>query len=84
MFFFPVKRKETREHFGFENVQVLNFAPRVVFGEMFTGKNKITGEIVANVHGHFSRVTQYFWVCSRAGKKFHVQLSTEMTASQLL
>ena len=35
-----------------------------------------------NVHGRFSRVTQYFWICSRAGKKFHVQLFTEMRTRQ--
>ena len=55
-----------------------------VFWRNVHGQKKITVEIYENVHGHFSRVTQYFWICSRAGKKFHVQLSTEMTASQLL
>ena len=40
VFFFPAKRKDTREHFGFENVHVLNFASRALFWEMFTGKKK--------------------------------------------
>ena len=31
VFFFPVKRKDTRAHFGFENVHVLDFASRAVF-----------------------------------------------------
>ena len=51
-FFFSVKRKDTREHFGFENVHVLNFASRADFGEMFTGKKKNHG--------------WNFWKCSRA------------------
>ena len=42
-YFFPVKRKDTRDHLGFENDHVLNFASRVVFGDMFTGKNKMKG-----------------------------------------
>ena len=52
VFFSPVKRKDTREHFGFENVHVLNFASRAVFWEMFTGKKKNHG--------------WNFWKCSRA------------------
>ena len=31
VFFFPVKRKDTRDHFGFENDHVLDFASRAVF-----------------------------------------------------
>ena len=31
IFFFPVKRKDNREHFGFEIIHVLNFASRAVF-----------------------------------------------------
>ena len=82
VFFFFVKRKDTRGHFGFENVHVLNFVHGRFFEKMFTGKKKVTGEIFENVHGRFSRVTQYFWICSRAGKKFHVQLFTEMRTRQ--
>ena len=41
--FFPVKRKDTREHFGFENDHGLNFASRAVFWEMITGKKKLHG-----------------------------------------
>ena len=62
-----------REYSGFENVRVLNFASRTVFEKCSRAKKKITGETFENVHGRFSRVTQYFWICSREGKKFHVR-----------
>ena len=38
-----MKRKDTRDHFGFENDHVLHFASRAVFGEMFKGKKINSG-----------------------------------------
>ena len=85
LIFFPVKRKDNREHFVFENVHVLNFASRVVFGEMFTGKKKFMGEIFQNVHVHLKIL-----MCTFRGEldifsvftgrtKFHLELFEALT-----
>ena len=82
-FFFP---RETERHpwsFRFWKWSRAKFRFTGGFWRNVHGqKKKFTGEIFLNDHGHFSRVTQYFWICSRAGKKFHVQLFTEMRTRQ--
>ena len=83
VYFFP---RETKRHpwtFRFWKWSRVKFRFTGGFLRNDHGQKKnFTGEIFENDHGRFSRVTRDFWIWSRAGKKFHVQLFREMTASQ--